>query len=319
MTVPLNGGDVPINLDDAHQAALNRAINNTISTDIAEFTFSQIVDGLPAAEVANDRYGYPLDIDHPIQNHKTLCAGVMETIWSFKSHFDISSIRIDNNLAKAYQDSPVGSELFKTRLIEAVAVAIHQIAVYLYKLDLDRHKDDAVQTWKPPTRYVAGFRLYDIPTPPSLFNHPSYIYPDQYPNGVADVVGYWTENRILGGVVLFNRKKSHYESDEVFFHSNRKNVTRRIYALTTSQKEKLYRFLNSEETDQPNSPLPILADKENRNRIDPEIATTIYGIFRDRWERKPPDDDFESRRCVKTPLDYPEIEDRMTLVEKPPE
>lgn len=112
---------------------------------------------------------------------------------------------------KAYQDAPVGSEWFLARLIEIVAVAIHQIAVHLYSLDSCHNEDDTIRTWTPPVRFVAGIRLADIPPPPSMFNHPYYTYPDQYPNGVADVVGYWAENRILGGVVLFNRKKSDYE------------------------------------------------------------------------------------------------------------
>ena len=33
----------------------------------------------------------------------------------------------------------------------------------------------------------------------------SYGDYDQYPDGVADKVGYWVEARILGGAVLFNR------------------------------------------------------------------------------------------------------------------
>lgn len=67
--------------------------------------------------------------------------------------------------------------------------------------------------------------------------------------------------------------------------------------------------------DRSTNPLQILADKENRDRVDPELATSIYGIFRDSWERKS-EVDFETWRCVKTPLDYPEIEERTTLVEK---
>lgn len=34
---------------------------------------------------------------------------------------------------------------------------------------------------------------------------------DGYPNGLADVVGYWAEARIFGGVVLFDRGESELE------------------------------------------------------------------------------------------------------------
>jgi hypothetical protein len=30
----------------------------------------------------------------------------------------------------------------------------------------------------------------------------------QYPEGIADMVGYWAKDRILGGVVLFDRGES---------------------------------------------------------------------------------------------------------------
>lgn len=37
--------------------------------------------------------------------------------------------------------------------------------------------------------------------------HKNYRDFEQYPNGVADIVGYWAEAQIFGGVVLFDRRK----------------------------------------------------------------------------------------------------------------
>lgn len=81
-----------------------------------------------------------------------------------------------------------------------VAIAIHQIAVDLYELDLDlgNHKDLA--TWAAPTSLTTD----QLPT---LFMHKMYQDFEQYPNGVADIVGYWAEAQIFGGVVLFDRRK----------------------------------------------------------------------------------------------------------------
>jgi hypothetical protein len=42
--------------------------------------------------------------------------------------------------------------------------------------------------------------------PPTLFFHQWYTDYELYPNGVADAVGFWAEARILGGVVLFDRR-----------------------------------------------------------------------------------------------------------------
>lgn len=76
-----------------------------------------------------------------------------------------------------------------------MAVSIHQIAGYLYKLDLSRHKDDATLRIPPEHRL------------PTFLYHRQYQDFDQYPDGVADAVGYWAEAEILGGVVLFDRRK----------------------------------------------------------------------------------------------------------------
>ena len=46
---------------------------------------------------------------------------------------------------------------------------------------------------------------------PTVFYHGSYVAFDQYPNGLADVAGYWAETKIFGGVVVFDRGPSGVE------------------------------------------------------------------------------------------------------------
>lgn len=43
---------------------------------------------------------------------------------------------------------------------------------------------------------------------PTDFMHEDYHDWEQYPNGIADVVGYWAEYHLFGGVVLFDRGES---------------------------------------------------------------------------------------------------------------
>lgn len=68
----------------------------------------------------------------------------------------------------------------------------------------------------------------------------------------------------------------------------------------------------------PECPLPILGDRDNRRRIDSEIAMPEFNVFRDRWERsvnvKNHREYREQKHCVKTPLDYPELESWETFV-----
>lgn len=88
-----------------------------------------------------------------------------------------------------------------------VAVSIHQIAVILYKLNLNlgNHQDWAA--WVAPTSDTVFYWIHPDGKLPSLFYHDQYREHNQYPEGPADMVGYWAESQIFGGVVLFDRRR----------------------------------------------------------------------------------------------------------------
>jgi hypothetical protein len=95
---------------------------------------------------------------------------------------------------------------------------------------------------------------------------------------------------------------------EVYFHSDHQDVTRRPYALTDEQKQKLSSVF-SDTSGLDRNVLPILGDSNNRVRVDPEDAVQFH-IYRDIWEREVVDEWPRRRHCVMTPLDYPEIEEQ---------
>ena len=117
-----------------------------------------------------------------------------------------------------------------------------------------------------------------------------------------------TYDRLL---YLWHAHKLTRQPDAVYFHSDRKRVTYRIYRLLDSQKQQLLDFLLSEETPPALCPLPILGDDENRQRVDPEEPIVDTGIYRDNWERKPPPWDKPDGRVrdVKYTLNYPTMDD----------
>lgn len=88
-----------------------------------------------------------------------------------------------------------------------VAVAIHEIAVKLYKLNLDLGRHTDLTTWAAPTSLQNFYQVYPTGQLPTLFMHRNYRDFEQYSNGVADIVGYWAEAQIFGGVVLFDRRR----------------------------------------------------------------------------------------------------------------
>ena len=135
--------------------------------------------------------------------------------------------------------------------------------------------------------------------------YPWYRDFELYPSGVADGVGYWAEERILGGVVLFDRwdpgqsaepellsagcvssSAPSYKSDVVYYHSNTKDTTCCLYQLTGGQRQALLNVLLAKTPSTP-SLLPIHGDNNNRVYVDPEDPMKETGIYRDKWERVP--------------------------------
>ncbi len=93
---------------------------------------------------------------------------------------------------------------FQVLLIELVARSVHEIAVQLFKQGPLRPTTDHLMSWRPSPDFQVDYR---DGTSPTWFRHPWYRNYEQYPSGIADGVGYWAEAHILGGVVLFDRRK----------------------------------------------------------------------------------------------------------------
>lgn len=80
-------------LDEHHVEILKRAVQNVLSTDVAELVYGQILDGLPLAEVYNGVF--PWMEDHPANTlpHKELCPGSLEKAREFRREFSFSDLR----------------------------------------------------------------------------------------------------------------------------------------------------------------------------------------------------------------------------------
>ncbi|CAK7221252.1 hypothetical protein SCUCBS95973_004430 [Sporothrix curviconia] len=133
----------------------------------------------------------------------------------------------------------------------------------------------------------------------------------RYPRGVADIVGYWAETRIFGGVVVFDRGIMHAGNGGVYFHSDRSNFGGTLYPPTDAQFSSLVRFLTSSSVPSEfthASPLPIVPSLENRWRWDPGLAFLHWNIFRDHYERVVPDDYQQPRHKLRV-TSWPEVGD----------
>lgn len=321
-------------LDPLHRSALEQAISNILNTDLALTTYAQIIDGLPLKSVAWDRIRHKLQAAHPITHHTQLCPGAMDRIKTIKASFRVESLKFTPNLLDAFQSAKPPSQAFNLRLIEMTAVSIHQIAVYLFQLGETCHDPAtthgadiaAVTQWEPePHEFLVRVEPW-----PTLFTHRYFDAHHKYPEGVADMVGYWAENRILGGVALFDRSRAwksdqhHHREPNTYFQSCRKYATWRVWQLLDDQQEQLVRFLlatdatafapsNSERDTGCDGPLPLMDSRANTVRMDPGDAIEVHKVYRDLWERQDPSPwaDFQRKRAgrARSPDDYPEMED----------
>ncbi|KAK3896817.1 hypothetical protein C8A05DRAFT_48308 [Staphylotrichum tortipilum] len=286
---------VPYDDDGSEQyRAFRRAISNVLSTELALSTFAQIVDGLPTADIAFDRHMHGLDSDHPVDKHEELCPGVMERTREIRDQFDPSILVFDPVLIKAYRRAMPGSRVFKVLLLELVAVFVHQLAVLLFNLNICMHTGGPEEV-KRVTQYeepplAPGLAAF---TPEAtIFNHHAYLHDDIYPDGPADMAGHWAEDRVLGGVTVFDRPAAERSPDDppnAWFNSSRRKVIFGYYQLLDHQQDALVDFFLAED---PTS--------TNTVRLDFWDAILHRFVCRDPWECKP-------LRPQNT-LDYPEYQ-----------
>ncbi|KAF4973123.1 hypothetical protein FZEAL_9411 [Fusarium zealandicum] len=329
-------------LQTSHQDIFRRALANLLSTDLAEYAYAQILDGLPTEESLLEGYVYMGG--HPVfeLNHTKLCEGFLDKARDFRARFDPCQLRFDdhaqiNQLLQAFQNTAPGSSDFNLRLIELVVVAVHQIAAYLYDLDDGAHKHQVFGDWLQ--QELAASVLRSQPwinshgewIPPATFFHSAYVHPEQYPRGLADVAGYWAEGKIFGGVILFDRGESEQEVWEhvhgqlssilanalqckaMWIHGARLRGPTTLYPPTSEQFDSLVGFLLSGPDDNVPCPLPIHGTRENRPRWDPWHALAQYHIFRDKYERYVSPEPPKRSLSHMAPGDWPEMGDEWII------
>ncbi len=94
-------------LGDPHREIFVRAVTNILSSSIAKKTYAQIIDGLPLADVAWNRYGGCLCYHHPLlEEHKELCPGVTEETERMLSSFDAGSLLMPLQVRDRCDSSP---------------------------------------------------------------------------------------------------------------------------------------------------------------------------------------------------------------------
>ncbi|KAF5002015.1 hypothetical protein FDECE_10757 [Fusarium decemcellulare] len=298
-------------LGEYHKEVFLRALSNLLSTDLAEHTYAEILDGLPTKDSLRESYLY-LE-GHPVYelNHSEICEGSLEKAREFRASLNPSSLRFEQH------DTVAGTKHFHLRLIELVVVACHQIAAYLFELDDGAHKHKLHDDWLLQQLMESILQLGPgMPrrfVPPGAFFHLSYVFPEQYPRGLADVAGYWAEGKIFGGVIVFDRGETELECKAMWMDGARLRGPHTLYPPTPEQFDSLVRFLLSGPDEDVPCPLPIYGTRDNIPRWHPYHALAEYHIFRDKYERKLPPEP-PKRGCTIVNADWPELRDEYIVV-----
>jgi hypothetical protein len=103
---------VESSLNGTHRDIFNRAISNVLSTDIAEITYAQIIDGLPLADVVQDTANGGLPDAHPIHDaHSELCPGVLEKARAYREAFEPGTLHLDASVRNTRKVLSLGASL----------------------------------------------------------------------------------------------------------------------------------------------------------------------------------------------------------------
>ncbi|KAL2754229.1 hypothetical protein ACRALDRAFT_1063132 [Sodiomyces alcalophilus JCM 7366] len=318
-------------LDDDYRRCFERALMRILQAEVAEETYAEILDGIPtAASFREFTFSYQ---GHPSMDHPEIDPGALARAREFRLAFDATSVELPRTTVLAYQRTVFGSKAFQLRLLELLARACHQIAVYLFQVGERNHHHGEHERWRDEPREKNPWDWY---RPPIAFSHGSYNAFDQYPNGIADVAGYWAEAKIFGGVVVFDRGETETECRDVFIHACRRGSPKTIFPPTQEQYDQLMKLLLGDDDDGDDGgvdnenhddkasdggrsrvpslprrpcPLPILPTSQNRWRWHAWDAFARFHIFRDRYERRV--GETKPREGNRRAVDWPEIQDQL--------
>ncbi|KAK6820235.1 hypothetical protein RU639_007630 [Aspergillus parasiticus] len=280
-------------LASEHLEAFTQALHKVISSQPTQRALAQVVDGIPTRTDSN---GWEF-VKAGLKRKDAPSEESIETVKAFQNNFEIDTLEICSDVAQEYHDTSIGSRDFKLRLLEMVAISFHNIIAHLFQ-SCEADPDD----W--PSRNGVPH-----PREATWFYHSDYLDHEQYPLGISDVVGYWAEKQVFGGVVLFDRGEIDNECRDAFIHPDDEY---RIFKLSDDQLDQFASFGAKTGPIDQNSdsvcPIPFQAEKYTR-RIEPEEAMEMH-IYRHLYEHRPKAEDNGRTQHKRRRLeDYPEFGD----------
>ena len=209
-------------LDPEKLQNLETVLTTILALPIARDTLAQVIEGIPTRtpfsdEIKNSSDSFSKTIivgDNVGPGHKAVQKfDEMKTAFALqdliielkvRSLFILILYSVQTDLvqlAQRYQDAAQGSRECLLHLLEIAAASVHALARSLYA---SSHETMDINPPEPQGGYL---RLFDRTDAFYVnFYHTNYRLFWNYPFGLLDVVGYWAEAEIFGGVVLFEHE-----------------------------------------------------------------------------------------------------------------
>ena len=200
---------------------LETVLQQILALPIAQDTYAQIIDGKPtrtpfSEEIKRDGSTFfttiidsdnPKPTDEAKQKYDEIRPKIapQDLVIDLKventSQIIVHLTKINSTqVAQNFQDAPSGSRENHLRLLEIAAASVHSLAGMIYA---SGHKD---MDLKPPEPSGGRHRLFHTTDGFYVnFYHTAYQRFEDFPFGLLNVVGYWAETELFGGVVLFER------------------------------------------------------------------------------------------------------------------
>lgn len=272
------------NLSPEKLQELETVLNSILALPVARETYFQIIHGTPSRMRSHLRETIVVN-DSLKSSEKAI-----QLFEEIRTKFALQNLKIDMKLAQNYQNASRGSRENLLRLLEIAAASVHALAGMIYT---SFHKDTNIMPPEPREGHYWQFRRTDHFYVD--FYHTNYRRFENYPFGLLNVVGYWAETEIFGGVVLFERVESGSDIVNAFLHPQ---TTAYAFQLSIEQLEcfaDLGITGNAAETAGAETVLPFAKEPNARTELTfVKVGKAPLCIYKNEYDKPPvsylPDD-----------------------------
>ncbi|CAF9930845.1 MAG: hypothetical protein ALECFALPRED_004741 [Alectoria fallacina] len=257
------------NLSAEKLQPLEVALTSILAMPIARDTYAQMIDGTSVRD-------HPSPSNEAIQQYEEIRKG-----------FAVRALKIDTKLIQDYLNAPLDSQVHLFRLLEITAASVHALAGMTYA---SFHPDTDIKPQEPRGGHLAAF--YGTDQFYVDFYHDDYRLLEKYPSGLLNVVGYWAETQLFGGVVLFDRGDSGLEINSAFVHPRDPKRFSRAYQLSSQQMARFSDLSNPHSAAQLPSAESVLPFTQEVDAHTERTWTWTNGrpvrIYKNDYDKPPP-------------------------------